>query len=253
MDLKNKLLKQPLLGSFLTIPAPALVEMLGQAGYDFIIIDAEHNAFNLESIENCLRAGTAVNVPCIVRVAELDVRLIEIALDSGAAGIQVPEVETAQQARRVVQLSHFPPIGRRSYMTTTRAAAHGFRPRSLVKETERQLFINIQVETKMGVKNLAAIQATEGIDVIFIGASDLAMDYGYESASDPAMLSLIEKLVLSIVSAGKVAGIYASDFSRISHLQKLGVRYFTTLSTLLIKDALISQVNDFASRVKRGR
>jgi len=254
MDFKSRLLtsEHPLLGSFLGIPSPPLVEMLGYAGYDFIILDTEHGAFNPERIEECLRAATAVNVPCIVRIADLEAKLIQSALDLGAVGVQVPQIETGEQAHSVVRCSHFPPVGERGYGSTTRAAAYGFRPRPLVIElAQQELLVSIQIESRAGVDNLPSILETEGIDVVFIGTSDLSMSYGYDSPNDPAMLPLLEKLVSAISSADKIPGLYLSDWSKIEYLQKLGVRYFTVAATVLIKDAFTSQVKDFSTRVKR--
>ncbi|MFC2016552.1 HpcH/HpaI aldolase/citrate lyase family protein [Chloroflexota bacterium] len=256
MGLKTKLLTSdhPLLGSFIGIPSPPLIEMLGHAGYDFVVLDAEHGAFSEESIEDCLRAAMAVNVPCIVRIAELEAKLIQYALDSGADGIQVPCIETPSQANMVVQFSHFPPVGKRGYGSTTRAAAFGFRPRPQVRDAaQRELIVNIQIESKAGVENLPAILETKGVDVVFIGTSDLSMDYGYESPGDSAMMPLLEKVISAIVSIGKIAGIHVSDWSKIDHLQQLGVKYFTVSAPLVIKDAFTNQVQDFAARVKRSR
>jgi len=255
MDFKSKLIAsdRPLLGSCIGIPSPPLIEMLGRAGYDFIILDTEHGAFNPESMEDCLRAATAANVPGIVRVADLEARLIQSGLDLGADGIQVPGVESSSQAAEVVQFSNFPPVGKRGYGSTTRAAAYGFRPRPQVIDlAQRELVTIIQIESKVGAESLPDILETSGIDVIFIGTSDLSLDYGYESPNDPAMLPLVEKLISAIVSAGKVAGIHISDWSKIDYLQKLGAKYFTVSAPLVIKDAFTSQVEDFASRVKRG-
>jgi len=117
---------------------------------------------------------------------------------------------------------------------------------------QRELLVSIQIESKAGVENLPAIQETEGIDVIFIGTSDLSMDYGYDSPNDPAMRPLIEKLVSSIVSAGKIAGLHVSDWSSLDYLQKLGVRYFTVAAAVSIKDAFAEQVKDFAAKIKHG-
>ena len=125
MDLKSKLLTSDhsLLGSFIGIPSPPLIEMLGHAGYGFVVLDAEHGTFNPESIGDCLRAAIAVNMPCIVRVAEPGAKLIQYALDSGAVGIQVPSIETPFNANMVVQFSHFPPVGKRRTVRAQTVAA----------------------------------------------------------------------------------------------------------------------------------
>jgi 4-hydroxy-2-oxoheptanedioate aldolase len=255
MDLKGKLLtdRGPVLGSFLGLPSPPLVEMLGYAGYDFVVLDAEHGTFSPERMEECIRAADAVGIPCVVRVAEVEAKLILTALDLGADGIQVPQVETAEQAHAVVRFSHFPPVGERGYGSTTRAAGYGFRPRPEVRETAlRRRVVSIQIESKQAVDHLPAILGTEGMDVIFIGSSDLSMAYGYDSPNDPAMMPLLEKLISSIHSAGKIPGLHLSDWSKIETLQRLGVRYFTVSALSVIKDAFADQVNDFFLRVKRN-
>ncbi len=253
MDLKNKLLtsERPLLGSFIGIPSPPLIEMLGYAGYDFVILDAEHGTFSPESIEECLRAATAVNVPCMVRVAELEAKLMQSALDMGADGIQVPAIETSSQAQMVVQYSHFPPVGKRGYGSTTRAAALGFRARPLVKEAaQRELLVSIQIESRAGVEAASSILPTKGVDVVFIGTSDLSMDYGYASPDDPALTPILEKTISAIIASGKIAGIHISAWAKVDYLRQLGIKYFTVSAPLVIRDAFVNQVKDFAARMK---
>jgi 4-hydroxy-2-oxoheptanedioate aldolase len=254
MDLKNKLLtgKRPLLGSFLNVASPPLVEMLGYAGYDFVVLDAEHGTFGRERMEECARAAACVGIPCVVRVADLESKLILSALDLGADGVQVPQVETAEQARAVVRFSHFPPVGERGYGSTTRVAGYGFRPRPEVREiAQRRLVVSIQIESRPGVEQLSSILKTEGIDVVFIGTSDLSMAYNYDSPNDPAMMPLLEKLISEIRSAGKIPGLHLSDWAKIEPLQRLGVRYFTVSALAVVKDAFASQVKDYTLRVKQ--
>lgn len=248
MSFKNKVLDPSclVLGSFLGIPSPALVEMLGHAGYDFVIIDAEHGTFSRERMEDCLRAAASANVPCLVRIAALDPMLIQTALDIGADGVQVPQVEQVTQSQAAVQFCHFPPAGTRGYGGTTRAAGYGFRPRDLVRElAQKDLVISIQIESRRGVENLAAILQTSGIDVVFIGTSDLSMSYGYNSPNDPELLVIIEKMISSIAAAGKVPGIHVSDWSKMDYFRQLGVRYFTVSAPALIWDAFSKQAKNF--------
>ena len=90
------------------MPSPPLVEMLGLGGFDFAIIDAEHGVFDLERTQECLRAAASVGMPCMVRPPELNAHFIQAALDMGASGIQVPQVDTAADASKAVECSHSP-------------------------------------------------------------------------------------------------------------------------------------------------
>lgn len=254
MSFRSKVLDPSclLLGSFLGISSPALVEMLGHAGYDFVILDAEHGTFSAERMEDCLRASTSVNVPCLVRIGALDSMLIQGALDIGADGVQIPQVETASQARAAVQYCQFPPDGTRGYGSTTRAAGYGFRSRSSVKElAQNDLVVSIQIESREGVENLTALLETKRVDVVFIGTSDLSMSYGCSTPNDPSLIPIIEKLVSNILAAGKVPGIHVTDLEKIGYLRQLGIRYFTVSASALIWDALTRQAKDFQS-IKRG-
>lgn len=251
MNLKERLLKRQdiLLGAFLGIPSPQLTEMLGLAGYDFAILDMEHGSFGRESLEQCLRAGAAVGLPCIVRVGALDGSLIQSALDMGAEGIQVPQVDDAEAAEGAVRFARFPPQGVRGYGSTTRAAAFGFRSRSTVREKAgRDLIISLQIESRQGVDNLDEILSVPGVDVIFIGTSDLSLSYGFDTPNHSKIVSLVEAIIPRIKKAAKTAGIFLSDWEQIENLKKLGVNYFTIAGAGLIKSAFQNQVESFQNQ-----
>lgn len=146
MSLKQRLLQEgeaPLLGAFVGLAEPALVEMVGRAGYDFVIMDGEHGCFNPIRLEECLRAADLIGMPSVVRLPRMDPVAIQAALDSGAHGIQIPSVEKPEQAQKAVASSRFPPLGSRGYGSTTRAAGYGFTRRSQVMEiAEKRNFCN---------------------------------------------------------------------------------------------------------------
>lgn len=250
MDLRERLLSSAdsLLGGFLGIPSPSLMEMLGLAGFDFAIIDAEHGTFDLERVEDCLRAAAAAGMPSIIRVAELNPRLIQAALDSGADGVQAPMVENANDARLAVEYSHYPPAGTRGFGSTTRAAGYGFRDRPRVlQKAGRQTVVSIQIESRNGVENLPEILAVPGIDVVFIGTSDLSLSYGLNTPNHPQITSMVEEMVPRITGAGKIAGVFLSDWSQLGRLKQLGLRFFTISAVSLIKEAFRQQVEKFIS------
>ncbi len=114
---------KPLFGMFVGIASPAIVEMCGHAGFDFVILDNEHGPASIETTEHLIRAARCVNVIPIVRTLEADILRI---LDIGASGIQVPQVNTAEQARRIVAAAKYPPVGNRGAAFSPRAAGYGF-------------------------------------------------------------------------------------------------------------------------------
>jgi 4-hydroxy-2-oxoheptanedioate aldolase len=248
--LRDRLLTgtEVLFGAFLNLPSPALTEMLGVAGFDFAILDTEHGAFNLERTEGCLRAAASVGMPCLVRVGELNPHIVQLVLDMGADGIQVPEVEGAEEAARAVTLCHFPPNGTRGYGSTTRAAHYGTIQRSrVISEADRRTTVCVQIESRKGVENLSEIVSTPGVDVVFIGTSDLSLSYGVEGPRHPEIVALVDKMVPAITKAGKVAGIFLSDWSQTPRLMELGVRYFAVSAAILVKDAFCRGVEKFST------
>ncbi|MDQ7095432.1 aldolase/citrate lyase family protein [Desulfosporosinus sp. PR] len=254
MNFKQRLLfgDEPLFGAFLNIPSTSLVEIIGIAGYDYCIIDSEHGEFNSERIEDCLRAATSAGIPCIVRIAKLDSQMVQAALDMGADGIQVPQVDNALQAKAVVEYSNFPPRGVRGYGSNTRDAKYGFLSRSeAIEKAAQEKVVIIQIESVNGMENLAEILDTPGIDVIFIGTGDLSLNLGYDKANDTRVLDLIRKVVPKIQGAGKVVGVHITDWSWLDCLIELGVRYFTVSAVGVIKDAFKLNVEEIAAKKVR--
>lgn len=248
MILKAKLntAVRPVLGAFLGLPTPTLVEVIGRAGFDFVILDSEHGTFSAESQEECLRAAGAVNLPAVVRTPDGNPQNVQAALDMGVQGVQVPSVVDAAQARGIVEAAHFPPKGRRGFGSTTRAAAYGFTPRSQVVRTAAdETLVIVQVETRRGIENLSEILAVDGVDVVFLGTSDLSLDYGYASPSDPAMLPLLTRVIATIRRSGKQCGIHLADMKLAAQFRQLGVSYFTVAPLAMIGPFLGAKVREF--------
>jgi 4-hydroxy-2-oxoheptanedioate aldolase len=248
MNLKTKLnsAARPVLGAFLGLPMPALVEVVGRSGFDFVILDGEHGCFSAESLEECLRAAAAVNLPAIVRPPDTDPQHIQAALDAGAHGVQVPSVAEPAQGRLIVEASYFPPRGRRGFGSTTRAAGYGFTPRSqVVRAADDETLVIIQVETRKGIENLSDILAVDGVDMVFLGTSDMSLDYGYASPSDPAMVPLLKETIGTIRRSGKLCGIHLADLKLAPQMKELGVTYFTVASLALIGQFLQNKIKEF--------
>ncbi|MDQ0916519.1 HpcH/HpaI aldolase/citrate lyase family protein [Paenibacillus sp. V4I5] len=177
--LKQKLREgKEVFGLFCSIPSPVVVEMIGLAGYDFVIIDTEHVLINPETIEHMIRAAEAVDLTALVRVPEADAGAILRALDGGAYGIVVPHIESIEQAEFIVKASRYFPQGERS-LNGGRPGAFG--KNSLLAYMSRandEIMVIPMIESKQGVERIEEIVSVEGIDMIMVGTADLSQSYG---------------------------------------------------------------------------
>jgi 4-hydroxy-2-oxoheptanedioate aldolase len=228
---------RPLAGMFIGFPSPALVEMVGYAGFDFVIIDNEHGPASIETTENLIRAARCANVIPVVR-AELP--QVPRVLDAGASGVQVPAVNTAEEARAIVDACKYPPLGSRSAAFTTRAGGYTFHggPAQVQRVNEGVALI-LMIETKEAFTNLDAILAVKGIDALFIGLSDLALSMGYPGDNmHPEVQAAVASIIEKSRAAGVASGLLASSPKDFDRYAKLGARYLPMTMATLVAGAL---------------
>ncbi|MFA5985328.1 MAG: aldolase/citrate lyase family protein [Methylococcaceae bacterium] len=181
-----------------SVPSPLLVEMLGYAGYDFVILDQEHVCSNPETLENMIRAAECAGITALVRVPGMDSGAILRALDSGAQGIVVPHVQSREQALAAVRASRYHPMGLRGI---SGGRTTGFGRLDLPTYFERanaELLVAVMIEDKAGVENIDAIVSVEGIDLVLDGAIDLSQSYGFPGlAQHPQVQAAIGRIALA--------------------------------------------------------
>jgi 4-hydroxy-2-oxoheptanedioate aldolase len=181
---ENKLLPklragEPCIGTFVKLTDPAVVEVLGLAGFDFIVVDNEHTAMSKESMVALIRAADAAGLVPTVRPRENSAAEILQALDAGALGVQVPQVDTREQARQVVERVKYAPVGKRGYAASQRSAHYGFiDPAAYAAQSNAQTLVACYCETAAAIDNLDEILTVPEIDVIFIGPFDLSQALG---------------------------------------------------------------------------
>jgi 4-hydroxy-2-oxoheptanedioate aldolase len=217
------------LGTWVFIPSPALVEIIALAKFDFIIIDMEHSPISLESAIDMMNAAENRDMTPIIRASANDPSPILRVLDSGAHGVQVPHIESAEDARKVVEYSKYHPIGSRGMAPNARAGGYTYAGsvNHPIKENEAAL-IALNVEGVQGIKNLPEILEVEHIDVIFLGPFDLSQSVGVPGQIDhPEVLKLLEQSIKVIRDAGKAAGCFAGTVERGKQLIDMGVQYLT--------------------------
>lgn len=229
---KEQMKEKPLVGCFVTFALPDLAEYTAMLGFDFLLLDNEHGVMEQSTLADMVRASQCAGVPAVIRCTEKSYDHIQKALDYGANGIQLPLVNSAVEARQVVEMANFPPEGKRGVAFLPRAASYGLKEdkKAYMKRANECKLVCCQVETKEALDHLDEILAVEGIDVFFIGPGDLSASLGMNTA-DPGFLSIVERTVRKITASGKMAGYYVGNARAAAQAVEWGVRYLVTAVT----------------------
>ena len=227
---------QRLRGIFNALPSAAIIEMCAYAGFDFVIIDNEHGCAGLETTEHMLRAARASSIIPVVRCFPRDISRI---LDMGASAVQVPMVNSAAQARELVQQVRYPGIGTRGSAFSSRAAGYGaFGGAAHTRRSNDGVALIVMIETPEAVANASAIAAVDGVDAVFVGPNDLshAMGFGDNWNAAPVQLA-IERALRAVSKAGKCGGVLALTQADEERYSQYGARYFASVTTSIITRA----------------
>lgn len=227
---------QPVFGSMITFPSAPVVEMLGFLGYDWVLIDNEHGSITVDLAEDMIRAAEYSGTAPIVRPVGNRPELISPFLDRGAWGVQVPHVNTPDEARAAVSAVKYYPAGERGLFSRGRPADYGFSGSTpdYVADANRNTLVCLMLEEVEAIANIPELVKVPGVDVYFVGAGDLSQSMGYPGQqTHPEVQALVEKGVRQIAAAGITAGCSCPD-SLVPNYLQLGVRYFhNTVNGLL--------------------
>lgn len=225
-NFKNTLSNTELLGTFVKTPHPHIIEVLALAELPFVVLDAEHAPFDRTTLDSCILAARANQLPCVVRVQDSQPSTILNALDCGATGIQIPHVCGAEQAEKLVKMSHYGEGGR-GYAGSSRAAKYATKPMaSHLKDSQNNTVVIAQIEDPEGVVNAESIAKVEGIDALFIGQVDLAVSYGAESVNDECVREASIKIIKAAQQVNKPVGMFVANAQAARHWKELGVNFF---------------------------
>ena len=218
------------LGCSIMIPSPQMVEMVAHAGFDWVLIDLEHGTIGLEAAELMIMAAEASGITPIARPRSNLPADITAVMDRGAMGVQVPHIASAEAARRAVAAVKFGPGEARGLAAGTRPDRYGLggRMTDFVQRSNAESLVCVQLEDIAAVENVDAILQVEGIDVFFIGPSDLSQAMGHpgDPRAEP-VAAAIKHLLGRIVAAGKTPGMPATA-DNLHDLIGSGVRYIYT-------------------------
>jgi 4-hydroxy-2-oxoheptanedioate aldolase len=202
---RQKLLKgEPTIGCQMGLCSPHVAELLSHAGYEWIIIEMEHNALDYAEVEHILMAISSADTIPIVRVPSSDQVYIQRALDVGGMGILVPMVRTPEEAQAIVNATRYPPDGVRG-LGGLRATRYMADNSDYLARANDHILVAIILETKEAVENLEVIVSVPGIDVLYIGLWDLCASYGLDPMKMPH--AEMDEVVEYVLRVGRERGV----------------------------------------------
>ncbi len=228
-NLKQKLIEgQGQAGTFISFGHSVITEMIGRAGYDFVIIDMEHGAGNEKDLMHQLQALESSSTAAIVRVERSMRERVHRVLDMGAEGIMFPRLRNIEEVKQAIASLYYPPEGVRGVAKMVRASAYGADFKQYYELQKQQITGIIQIETVEILDCLDQVAEIDGVDVLFVGPMDLSMALGVFGQFDhPLFVDAIEKTVRAAQRAGKCCGILLPDTELLPRWYEMGYRFFT--------------------------
>ena len=237
-----------LVGTFIKTPTPHAIEILGDLGFDFVVIDEEHAPFNRESIDIALLAARASGTAGIVRVRDAAAAGILSALDCGASGVLVPHVASVDIAQSVVAASRYRG-GKRGYSGSGRSGAYGAASVWANVDTgDAKTTVIAMIEDPEAVEKIESIVTVDGIDGVFIGRGDLTVAYGAPSNTAPVIQTAVERITDAARAAGKPVCVMVNTADEAGGFQRLGASAFIVSSDQgFMRRAAAQVIKDFAT------
>jgi 4-hydroxy-2-oxoheptanedioate aldolase len=217
---------ETLFGLFLDLGSPFSAEICARAGYDWLVVDLEHGAGTEAGLVGLLQSVEVGGSTAVVRPQSGERLRIGRALDLGAAGIVIPRLESAAEAREAVSYLRYPPAGVRGVALRTRGAGMGSVAHGEVHQVDERILGIVQIESVGALREADEIAAIEGVDVLFVGPADLTHSLGVPGRFDDATyLAALRTVVEACAAHGKAAGILVYDLGVVPALLELGYRF----------------------------
>jgi 4-hydroxy-2-oxoheptanedioate aldolase len=212
-------------GCWLNLGSSLTAEIVGSAGFDWLLIDLEHGAGNEKDVLSQLQALESSTAAALVRIESGEKQRIHRVLDLGVEGIMCPHIDTADEARAVVTGMRYPPHGSRGIARMVRASGYG-KNLAEYSATANDTIVGIaQIESPEALKHVDEIAAVDGIDVLFIGPADLSISLGIFGKFDhPLFLDGVKKTIDAAQKAGKASGILLANPDDYTKYYNMGMR-----------------------------
>ena len=234
-------------GLWLGLPDNSVAEIIASAGFDWLLIDAEHGPNDLRSILAQLQAVAPYHSQPVVRPPQGDQVLIKQLLETGIQSLLIPMVDTPEQARDLVSAMRYPPHGVRGVGSALARASRWGRVGTYMDEADAEMCLLIQAETRTAMENLDAILDVEGFDGVFFGAADLAASYGYRGQSNhPHIVELILQGLEKVKARGLAGGVLCTDKSLNAQFMQAGANFVAVgVDALLLAKATSELLADY--------
>lgn len=237
-------------GLWCSLGSNVVTEVLAGSGYDWLLVDAEHSPNDLLSVLLQAQAAAAYPTEIVVRLPNHDVSLTKRYLDLGIRSLLIPNVETVEQARRIVSGTRYPPSGIRGYSAAQRANRYG-RVANYHADASQEIFVAVQVETRKASLVAKDLAAVGGVDAIFVGPGDLSADMGHLGNPGHESVQQTIRSILSLGQAGSsiITGTLTSNEDDAWRYIEWGAKMIALGSDL---NLLVKAADGLARRFARG-
>jgi len=236
-NFRQRLLEgQRLIGTVVSLNSPEVIEILVKAGFDWLFIDAEHSPLDAGALQRLLQAAGS-QFPCVIRIPDHAEISIKRALDMGAAGIIVPQVNSAEQAEKIVGYAKYAPRGSRG-VGLARAHGYGFDLDEYIGRANDSTAVIVQAEHIRAVENIREIASVKGVDAVLVGPYDLTASMGIiGQVTDPEVTAAIDTVTAACTQLGVRLGIFGLSANAVENYARSGY----TLLTVGIDAVLLGQ------------
>jgi 2-keto-3-deoxy-L-rhamnonate aldolase RhmA len=219
-----------LLGTFIKTPTSHAAEIIGAAGYDFVVIDEEHAPIDRAATDQILLACRAAGMAGLVRVPEANPAAILSALDCGATGVLVPHVASGDRAAALARAGRYRG-GNRGFSNSPRAGKYGGATMAAhIEASDAAVTLIAMIEDAEAVDAIGDILAVDGIDAIFIGRGDLTVALGATRTSDPVVQAAVDRIVTAAAAVHKPVCVMVGTLEEAKSFHAVGVRSFIVSS-----------------------
>ena len=247
--IKDKLYKnEPVVGTWSIIPSNIVADIISKAGLDFIIIDREHGPVSFETAQEMIITCENNNVSPIIRVGDLIKSDIQNALDIGAHGVQLPNVENIEDVKKIIQYTRYPPLGDRGFSPFTRAGGYSINnAQSLMKIANSNLLNIINIESINAYENIEEMCKLNDVDIFFIGLFDLSKSLNIPGKiEDVQIINIIKDIVKIAEKHNKYVGTITNSIEKLNTYRDMGLKYLVHLVDCeILRNSYSEIINQF--------